>query len=116
MTQKILFVGQHKNPESAERLIIRELKNKCEVKAFDYINSYKLLGKDLQVVPLLGNLLVKKINRNLSKLAEKYAPDILFVVKGQLILPETIEYIINCFNPKNPGQNSFPVLTQEFKR
>jgi len=24
--------------------------------------------------------------------------------------------IINCFNPKNPGQNSFPVLTQEFKR
>jgi len=23
---------------------------------------------------------------------------------------------INCFNPKNPGQNSFPVLTQEFKR
>jgi len=24
--------------------------------------------------------------------------------------------IINCFNPKNPGQNSFPVLTREFKR
>jgi len=23
---------------------------------------------------------------------------------------------INCFNPKNPGQNSFPVLTQKFKR
>jgi len=22
---------------------------------------------------------------------------------------------VNCFNPKNPGQNSFPVLTREFK-
>ena len=29
---------------------------------------------------------------------------------------ETVMYIINCFNPKNPGQKSFPVLTQEFKR
>ena len=23
---------------------------------------------------------------------------------------------INCFNPQKPRQNSFPVLTQEFKR
>jgi len=29
---------------------------------------------------------------------------------------ERRELYINCFNPKNPGQNSFPVLTQEFKR
>jgi len=29
---------------------------------------------------------------------------------------DNASHIINCFNPKNPGQNSFPVLTQEFKR
>jgi len=96
---KILFVGQHKHPESAERGVIRELRRECEVKTFDYINSYKFFGKDLQPSPL-GNLLVKKINHDLYKLAEKYRPDILFVAKGHYVRPETIFQIKEELSPK----------------
>ena len=39
------------------------------------------------------------------------------VRKREKRLRKLLEKInINCSNPKNPGQNSFPVLTQEFKR
>ena len=35
---------------------------------------------------------------------------------GIVLFKSSYNNFINCFNPKNPGQNSFPVLTQEFKR
>ena len=38
------------------------------------------------------------------------------IVGNRRLYFSTCSYIINCFNSKNPGQNSFPVLTQEFKR
>lgn len=66
-----------------------------EVKEFEYRNTY------LKKIRVLGTSYPNAfMQKELLKLAKNYKPDILFICKGELIMPDTIEQIKKEFKIK----------------
>ncbi|OGS22899.1 MAG: hypothetical protein A2252_07420 [Elusimicrobia bacterium RIFOXYA2_FULL_39_19] len=69
-----------------------------EIKVYDYRTEAKVLNLDLlsqyQITRTLG---INKSNRKLKRVIKKFKPDMFFVLKGEIIKPETIKWIKETF-------------------
>ena len=109
---KILLIGDF-SPGSLELSYFNAFKNiGCEIHQLDLVKEYKLLN------PLSGNywgdrllsgFFNRSINEKIPLAVNFYKPDIVFVIKGLNILPETLskvkrqnEGLLINFNPDNP--------------
>ena len=84
----------------------------CDIFQFDLMEEYKTLNplvRNKYAARVLGNLLYKKVNERLLDIVSLYKPEIVFIIKGALIFPDTLRKIkekinplILNFNPDNP--------------
>ena len=103
---KILFSGWH-NPrfESITEYIERALlKLGHELEIFEYW-QYIIPGRIRRRVPFLEKYDLSRINNKFLNIAKHFRPDMVFVLQGPTMLPETIETIRKTF--KIPTVNWF---------
>jgi len=103
---KILFVGLH-NPSfiSIAEYIEKALRRLGhQLQAFDY-RQFSIPGRIRDKVYLLHKYDIARINKRLIKASVVFKPDLLFVLQGDTILPETILTIKNKY--RIPSANWF---------
>lgn len=91
---KILIVGENRYPiyEKAFKKAFRELGHQCEIFGWNkYFAKDKILNK-LENKFLIGPS-VKKINIDLIKTVKSYCPDLIFMYRPVMILPETLNIV-----------------------
>ena len=100
----------YRDEEKKQRLTLNDVDNEFYVKALVRNGSASSSRASHDRLMNAYNFLKDHIENKYKSEELEGLLNLVDFLKDKLLI------IINCFNPKNPGQNSFPVLTQEFKR
>lgn len=84
----------------------------CEVVQFDLLEEYKKINpfaKNKYLDNVFGGMFYKAINQKLIEVAKLVNPQLIFIIKGYFIYPETLlniknnsQILVFNFNPDNP--------------
>ncbi len=99
---RILLCAHYKNEYDLGRYCTKALKDlRHSVKVFDYLKNANIFG--YHITPWLrksAEIGINRANKMLKKQVEDWNPDLVLVLKGELIKNETIRYIKNKLDIK----------------
>lgn len=92
---RIYFAAPYEREWDMGRFCVKALKNLGHnIKVFNYRKQAKLIGMStLSQFPCFHQWGIDKANTKMKKEVTEYNPDALLTLKGELILPETIEWV-----------------------
>lgn len=83
----------------------------CEVELFDFpiLTDWNLLERAIKKIIITKKIFIENFNKKLFIEVKNFKPNLIVVLKGTYLMPETIERIKNstevkivCFNPDDP--------------